>query len=113
MDDFLLNCCFNALYEGIKFRKLTTRYANRLCAMPHSTESRLPAMPHCAESRLRAMRHSAEFFKKISLTIPRSATQREIQFKIFWSTLRYAAQRVVNSALCSIARSCHSIRYAA
>jgi hypothetical protein len=70
MDD----CCFNAIYTGLKFRESTPRYANRLRAMPHSTELRLRAMPHSA------------------LT-PRYATQREIQFKIFWSTPRYAAQR--------------------
>jgi hypothetical protein len=50
MDDFLLDCCFNAIYEGLKFRKSILRYANRLRAMPHSAESRLPAMLHSAES---------------------------------------------------------------
>jgi hypothetical protein len=73
MDDFLLDCCFNAIYEGIKFGKSTPCYANRL----------------------RAIRHSAEFLKKISSPTPRNATQCEIQFKIFWSTPRYAAQREV------------------
>jgi hypothetical protein len=72
MDDFLLDCCFNAVYEGLKFRKSTPRYANRLLAMSHS-----------AESRIHAMRHSSEFLKKISSPTPRYATQREIQFKIF------------------------------
>jgi hypothetical protein len=82
MDDFLLDCCFNAVYEGLKFRKSTPRYANRLRAMPHSAESQLPAMPHSAESRLPAMPQSAEL-KKNLLPIPGYATQREIQFKIF------------------------------
>jgi hypothetical protein len=86
MDDFLLDCCFNAIYEGLKFGKSTLRYANRLRAMPHS-----------AELRLQAMLHSVEFLKKISSPTPRYATQREIQFKIFWSTPRYAAQREVDS----------------
>jgi hypothetical protein len=94
MDDFLLDCCFNALYEGLKFRKSTPRYANWLRAMPHSADSRLPAIPH-----------SAEFFQKISSPTPCYATQREIQFKIFWLTPRYAAQRGVDFALCSIAQS--------
>jgi hypothetical protein len=68
MDDFLLDCCFNAIHEGQRFGKSTPRYANRL----------------------RAMRNSAEFLRKISLPTPRYATQREIQFKMFWSTPRYA-----------------------
>jgi hypothetical protein len=83
MDDFLLDYCFNAVYEGPKFRKLTPRYVYQLCAMLHSAELRLPAMPHSAETQLRAMRHSAEFIKKILLPTLRYATQREIQFKIF------------------------------
>jgi hypothetical protein len=40
MDGFLLDCCFNSDYEGLKFRESTPRYANRLCAMKHSAESR-------------------------------------------------------------------------
>jgi hypothetical protein len=97
MDDFLLDCCFNTVYEGLKFRKSTPRYANQLRAMPHSAESWLPAMPH-----------SAEFYKKILSPTPRYTTQCEIQFKIFWSAPCYAAQCGVDSALCSIARSCDS-----
>jgi hypothetical protein len=27
MDDFLLDCCFNDVYEGIMFRESTLRYA--------------------------------------------------------------------------------------
>jgi hypothetical protein len=27
MDAFSLDCCFNAVYEGLKFRGLTPRYA--------------------------------------------------------------------------------------
>jgi hypothetical protein len=108
MDDFLLDCCFNAIYEGLKFRKSTPRYANQLRAMPHSAELRLRSMPHSAESQLCAMWHSTEFLKKISSPTPHYATQHEIQFKIFWSTLRYAAQRGVDSALCGIAQSCNS-----
>jgi hypothetical protein len=27
MDEILLDCCFNAVYEGLKFRKSTLRYA--------------------------------------------------------------------------------------
>jgi hypothetical protein len=69
MDDFLLDYCFNAVYEGLKFRESTRRYANRLCAM----------------------RHCVEFLQKISSPTLRYATQHEIQFKIFWSTPRYAA----------------------
>jgi hypothetical protein len=84
MDDFLLDWCFYAIYEGIKFGKSTQRYAKRLRALLHTSS---------AESWLRAMPHSMEFLKKISSPTPRYATQREIQFKIFWSTPRYAAQR--------------------
>jgi hypothetical protein len=47
----------------------------------------------------------ARSFKKNSSTTPRYATQHEIQYKIFWSTLGYAAQRKVDSVLCSIAQS--------
>jgi hypothetical protein len=64
MDDFLLDYYFNAAYEGLKFRKSTPRYANRLRDMPQSAELRLPAMQHSAELRLRVMRHSTEFLKK-------------------------------------------------
>jgi hypothetical protein len=39
MEDFLLDCCFSAVYEGLKFRESTPRYANRLRAMLHSAES--------------------------------------------------------------------------
>jgi hypothetical protein len=97
MDDFLLDCFFNAFYEGLKFRKLTPRYDNRLLSMLHSAESQLPAMLHSAESRLRAMRHSVELSKKNSSTTLRYATQHEIRSKISWSTLRFAAQRGVDS----------------
>jgi hypothetical protein len=92
MDDFLLNCCFNAVYEGQKFRKSTLRYANWLRGMPHSAESGLCAI--CA--------------LKNSSTARCYAPQREIQYKIFWSTLRYAAQRGVDSVICGIAQSCDS-----
>jgi hypothetical protein len=37
------------------------------------------------------MRHSAEFFEKMLSPTLRYATGHEIQVKIFWSTLRYAA----------------------
>jgi hypothetical protein len=50
MDVFLLDCCFNSGYESQKFRESTPRYANRLCAMKHSTESQLRAIKHSAES---------------------------------------------------------------
>jgi hypothetical protein len=70
--------------------------------------NRLQAVPHSAELRLTAMPHSAEFLQKISSPTPRYATQREIQFKIFWSTPCYAAQRGVDSALCGIVRSRNS-----
>jgi hypothetical protein len=39
MDGFLLDCSFNAGYEGLKFRELTPHYANQLRAMLHSAES--------------------------------------------------------------------------
>jgi hypothetical protein len=58
--------------------------------LPLPTERGL-AVLYSAEFRLPAMRHSAEFLKKISLTSLPYATQHEIQVKIFWSTLRYAA----------------------
>jgi hypothetical protein len=91
-DGFWLDSWFNAVYKGLKFE-------NRLCNMPHSAESWLPAM-----------QHSAEFLQqqKISSTTPRYATQREIQVKIFWSTLRNAALSKVESSLCGIVRSCDS-----
>jgi hypothetical protein len=95
MDNFLLDCCFNAIYEGLKFRKSTPRYANRLHVMPHSTESRLPAMPHSAELRLCAMWHSAEFFKKnfVADSALCSSTWNSIQ------------NFLVDSVLCGTARS--------
>jgi hypothetical protein len=49
MGDFLLDCCFNAVYEGLKFRKLTPCYTNRLCGMLHIAELCLRAMPHSTE----------------------------------------------------------------
>jgi hypothetical protein len=75
MDDFLLDCCFNAVYKGQKFRGSTPHYADGLRAMPHSAESRLPTVPHRAELQFLAMRHSAEFLPKISSPTPRYATQ--------------------------------------
>jgi hypothetical protein len=69
MDDFSLDCCFNAVYKALTFRDTT--------------------------------------YKKISSPTPRYATQCqcEIQFKIFWSTPRYAVQREIDSMLCGIAQS--------
>jgi hypothetical protein len=109
MDDFLVDCSFNAVNEGLKFRKSTPCYANRHRGMPQSAESRLPAMLHRAESRLSAMRHSAELKKNSSTTL-RYATQCEIQYKIFWLTLRYAAQHGVDSVLCGIYISAKSVK---
>jgi hypothetical protein len=44
------------------------------------------------------MQQSTEFLQKnLSLT-PRYETQREIQVKIFWSTLRYVTQRGVDTS---------------
>jgi hypothetical protein len=37
------------------------------------------------------MHHCAESIRKILPPTPRYATQHEIQYKIFWSTPRYAA----------------------
>jgi hypothetical protein len=68
MDDFLLDCCFNAIYEGIKFGKSTPRYAKRLRAMLKVFEKNFIADSALCNvkfnskfsGRLRAMRHSAE-----------------------------------------------------
>jgi hypothetical protein len=40
MDDFLLDCRFNAVYKGLKFGELTPRY-DIPRAMPHSAEPSL------------------------------------------------------------------------
>jgi hypothetical protein len=97
MDDFLLYCCFNAIYEGQKFGKSTPRYANRLRAMPHR-----------AELQLRAMPHSAEFLKTnfIADSALCNSTWNSIQKFLVDSALCGTAQ--VNSALCGIAQSCDS-----
>jgi hypothetical protein len=38
MDDFWLDCCFNAVYEDLKVWESTQCHANRLSDMPHSAE---------------------------------------------------------------------------
>jgi hypothetical protein len=83
MTDFLIDCNFNSFCKGKKNFVSTPRYAKKLLAMRHSTESRLRAMPP------------------------------SVKFKsnIFLPTPCYAAQREVDSALCRIAQSCDSALY--
>jgi hypothetical protein len=70
-------------------------------------------MPYSAELRLRAVRHSEEFLQKISSPTPLYATQREIQFKIFWSQLyamRHSAESL-HRAMPHSAESTHIREY--
>jgi hypothetical protein len=47
MDGFLLDCCFNSGYEGLKFRELTPRYAKSTLRYAKSTH----ALCYIARSR--------------------------------------------------------------
>jgi hypothetical protein len=51
MDDFLLDCCFNAVYKGRKFRISTPRYANQL---------RIATPRYAAERGVTTTRYAAE-----------------------------------------------------
>jgi transposase len=58
------------------------------------------------------MRYSGEFLQKISSPTTRYATQlKAIQYKMFWSTLCYAAQHKVHSAMLRSAESTHIREY--
>jgi hypothetical protein len=61
MDVFLLDCCFNAVYKGLKFRKLTPRYTNQLRTMQHSAEFNKKF-----HRRLHAMQLNVKFNSKFS-----------------------------------------------
>jgi hypothetical protein len=47
MDDFLLDCCFNAFDKGLKFGELTARYAK---STPRYAAYRRVSTPHYAAS---------------------------------------------------------------
>jgi hypothetical protein len=91
MDDFLLDCCFNAINESLKFSKLTPRYANRLHAMPHR-----------AESRLFTMRDSTELKKKIYRQL--RAMQLNVKFNSKFSGRLHAMRHSMESTLCHAAQ---------
>jgi hypothetical protein len=74
MNDFWLDCCFDAVFEGIMVRKSTPGYAD-------SAESQLPAMPH-----------STEFLSTFFTMTPRYVVQRRVDFALCGiPTLYYAA----------------------
>jgi hypothetical protein len=50
MYDFSLDCCFNAVYEGLKFRELTQHYAKS--TPRYAAESRVFAKKFIADSSL-------------------------------------------------------------
>jgi hypothetical protein len=76
MDDFLLDCCFNAIYEGLKFEKSTPRYAtaqsrdSALCRIARSRDSALCGIARSFRKkfhrRLRAMQLNVKFNSKFS-----------------------------------------------